>query len=283
MADIENKAEHAILALNTCRERLKIVTIDKPIDYASCQKDLSVTCIILANEADLDQKKKLHCKTAIDACNEALKIYTLSDFPVQYAEVQTLLWAGFSALAEVEEKSKNCLLAIKACQEALQVYAKRSSRDYIDTLKNLGYTYVTLAEVENRAENCRKAIDAYNSAVEVCIAGHDELCLEHAEMQMEMGYVYVMLSNEENKIQNCKMALRAYKKAFRSYLDAAKALEAEDDPKATEAKGNADKCQTAMDACRRILKNSRKKRKVIGPPAEEDSQVKQDGLNKCQN
>jgi len=103
--------------------------------------------------------------------------------------------------------------------------------------------------------------------VEVCIASHDELCLEHAEMQMEMGYVYIMLSDEENKIQNCKMAVRAYKKAYKSHLDAAIALEAEDDPNAPEAKGNADKCQTAMDACRRILKNSRKKRKVIGPLA----------------
>ncbi len=79
------------------------------------------------------------------------------------------------------------------------------------------------------------------------------------------------------------MAVRAYKKAFKSYLDAAKALEAEDDPRAPEAKGNADKCQTAMDACRKILKNSRKKRKVFGSPGEENSQMKQNGMKKCQN
>jgi tetratricopeptide (TPR) repeat protein len=260
LADIENRKEYGNLALNSCQERLKIYTIDRPVQYASCQKDLAVTYIMLANEEESDQEKAKNCKMAIDACNEALKTYTLSEFPDQYGEVQTLLWAGFTALAEVEERAKNCQKAIDACQRAQEAYAGRSLRECADVLKNLGYTYVTLAEVENRAENCKKAIEAYKSALEISTANCSHF--EHAEIQRDLGYAYVILSDAEDKTENCKMAVKAYKKAFKAYLDASRELEEEGGLRAAEAKGNADECQAAMEACRKILKSSRRAKKV---------------------
>ena len=137
----------------------------------------------------------------------------------------------------------------------MEIYEK-NSHDYADALKNLGYTYVTLAETESLKENCKLAIESYKSALEVYSA--DIASFEHAEIQRDIGYTYLLLSDVEDKAENCKKSVKAYKKAFKAYSDSSREFESVRDTRSAEAREKADKCQNAIEACRKILKTSRK-------------------------
>jgi tetratricopeptide (TPR) repeat protein len=63
------------------------------------------------------QDKAENCKKAIGAYEEALKVYTLERFPMDYAMTQNNLGTAYWTLAEVEEKAENCKKAIGACQK----------------------------------------------------------------------------------------------------------------------------------------------------------------------
>ena len=156
------------------KERLKVYTIDNyPRQYASCQEDLAITFSMLADTEVSIEAKKFDLKRAIEACEEAIGIYAsldlahaqANDYAIESAEIQMLLWAAYSGLADVEDKAKNSKRAIEACMAALQIYEQRSQADHADANKNLGYSYITLAEVEESAQNCQKAIDAYMSSL----------------------------------------------------------------------------------------------------------------------
>ncbi|MDD2777267.1 MAG: tetratricopeptide repeat protein, partial [Methanocellales archaeon] len=67
-----------------------------------------------------------NCKKAIKAYNEALKVYTLERFPMDYAMTQNNLGAAYQTLAEVEAKTENCKKAINAYEEALKVFNKEA-------------------------------------------------------------------------------------------------------------------------------------------------------------
>ena len=103
-----------------------------------------------------------------------------------------MLWAAYSALAEVEESRENCKRAIDACQTAIRIYDRISPAEHADALKNLGYSFITLAEMEDNAKNCRKAIDAYESALQYYTL--ETAPLEHAEILRDLAFGHVTLS-----------------------------------------------------------------------------------------
>jgi hypothetical protein len=51
-----------------------------------------------------------------------LKVYTLSEYPLDYAVTQDNLGDVYSALAEVKDKEENLSKAARAYEEALKVY-----------------------------------------------------------------------------------------------------------------------------------------------------------------
>lgn len=82
---------------------------------------------------------------------EALKVRTLEDVPIEYARTQHNLGIAYGILAEIKDKAENCMKAIQAYQEALKVYTPGDFLvQYIRTQKNLGNLYRILAEVEDK-------------------------------------------------------------------------------------------------------------------------------------
>jgi tetratricopeptide (TPR) repeat protein len=210
------------------------------------------------------EAKKFDLKRAIEACEEAIGFYGSSDlahaqakdYAIESAEIQMLLWAAYSGLAEVEDKAKNSKRAIEACMAALQIYEQRSQADHADAKKNLGYSYITLAEVEESAQNCQKAIDAYISSLVFYTV--ETAPMEHADILKDLAYAYVTLSEAEDREGCCKKALKAYKKAFKIFSKAAIQKEGEGDPTAATVRESAEKCRRSLDSCKRLLKASRK-------------------------
>jgi hypothetical protein len=63
-------------------------------------------------------------KIAIEAYEEALKVYTRDRFPMVYGMTQNNLGTAYRTLAEVKEKTENCKRAIEAYDKALEIYSE---------------------------------------------------------------------------------------------------------------------------------------------------------------
>jgi tetratricopeptide (TPR) repeat protein len=162
----------------------------------------------------VELEKAEYMKTAIKACEEALKVYTLERFPMDYAMTQINLGAAYRMLAEVEAKAENCKKAIKACEEALKVYTlERFPMDYAMTQNNLGNAYKRLAEVEAKAENCKKAIKAYEESLKVYTL--ERFPTNYAITQNNLGAAYGTLAEIEAKAENCERAITAFEEALK--------------------------------------------------------------------
>ena len=199
-------------ALNVCNEALEY-------ESDSSQKaDIQRTVGNIYWETAQYQDKKENCKKAIEAYKEALRVYTLDRFPMDYAMTQNNLGTAYRTLAEVEAKAENCKKAIEAYEEALKVYTlERFPMDYAMTQNNLGNAYSTLAEVETKAENCKKAIEAYEEALKVYTL--ERFPMQCATTQNNLGNAYSTLAEVEAKAENCKKAIEAYEEALKVFTE----------------------------------------------------------------
>jgi tetratricopeptide (TPR) repeat protein len=259
LAEIENREENCLLAMEACQERLRLYTEEfQPLKYASGQKDLAITLIKLADAEFSANAKAEDCNKAVNACLESLRIYDAIMHPLEHAEVQMLLWAAYSALAEVEDRAGNCKRSIEACERAIELYEGRCPEELADAKKNLGYSLITLAEIEDAAENCLKAIEACRSAMEYYTV--EKAPLEYADILKDLAFAFVSLARVQDKEESCKTALKAYKKAFKIYCKISTRMEDEGDPDAAEVRSLAEKCHRSMEACKGILKAAKRNR-----------------------
>jgi len=205
--------------------------------------------------ADLEvqpEEKMQRCQEAIDAALEALRIYRVQSNPEEYAETQTLLWAAYSALAEVDGRAESCKRAIYACQAAIRVYDKISLEETAYAQKNLAHSFISLAEMENRAENCSRAIEAWQDALEHYTA--QRYPLEHADILRALAYAYVLLSQEGQEGEEwLKKALKSYKKALRIYQAEEKKAEG-DELAVHEARELGERCRRSLQSCRAMMR-----------------------------
>ena len=65
-----------------------------------------------------------NAEKAIKAYKEALKVYTIDKFPMDYAMTQNNLGNAYGTLAEVEDKAENCKKATEAFNKALKIFTK---------------------------------------------------------------------------------------------------------------------------------------------------------------
>ncbi len=164
----------------------------------------------------VDINKKDYMQVSIAAYEEALKVYTLDRFPMQYASIQNNLGITYGTLAEVENQAENCKKSIAAFEEALKVYTPdRFPMQYAMTQNNLGAAYRTLAEVENKAENCKKSIVTFEDALK--IRTFDRFPMQYASIQNNLGNAFQTLAEVENKAENCKKSITAFEEALKVY------------------------------------------------------------------
>lgn len=261
LADIEFRTENCAAALDAAAERLLAVKeFGQPLDYASSSRDLAITATMLADLEVSTEAKKQDCERAIFAALEALRIYRVQSNPSEYAETQLLLWAAYSALAEVERSVDNCLSAISSCQAAIRIYEKTSPAEHAAALKNLGYSFITLAEIESgqegKRERCESAIEAYESSLDYFT--EERAPAEHADILRDLAYAYVSLYAVADSEECSRKALSAYKQAYRIYRKLEEQLEGQGEPTAHEMREQAEKCHRSMQSCKAVFKAGRR-------------------------
>jgi tetratricopeptide (TPR) repeat protein len=270
LAEIEYPSENSALALEACEERLHSYRVWQahPLQVASCCKDLAMTAISLADNEITKEARAQDCKKAIAACEEALQIYDKMHTEIhaeihteKCAEAKILLWAAYSALAEIapiegKDRKENCLRAIEACRDAIAIYERIDPAEHADALRSLSYSFIAIAEIEEKADNCRRAIDACKMALQYYTPERSPA--EHADILRDLAYDYLALSEVQDKEECSNKALKACKKASRIYSALAIERARKGDPEAGEMKEKAERAQLSMQSCKAVLRAGRK-------------------------
>jgi tetratricopeptide (TPR) repeat protein len=259
LADLQERRDCCRQALEAAQQRSRVYRKFNPFKYASSQRDLAITYIMLASTEMTSQARGEDCHGAIEACREALTVFAPASYPMEYAEVENLLWTALTSLAEiddkVEDRKKDLKKAAKACVDALEIYLGRSPSQWAEVQRNLACTYLSLAELEDKSGNCQRAIEAYRNALDFRPEGAS--LLEQAEIEEELGDAYLALSEAVDREENCQMALKAYKRAHQIFTKEAERLESEGDSKAAEALRKAEGAKRSQEAAKKMLKSGK--------------------------
>jgi tetratricopeptide (TPR) repeat protein len=149
------------------------------------------------------------------ACYEAaLRVYTETAFPLEWAVVQNDLGVAHSYLPD-GDREENLNRAIACFEAALRVYTEADfPEDWADTQNNLGDAYRDLPGGD-RAENVRKAIPCHEAALRV----HTEAALpaQWAETQHDLALSLLALgeiTDDPDALrrarEHCVAALRGF-------------------------------------------------------------------------
>ncbi len=251
-AEVRNKEKNLNKAIRIYKEALKIYTIDKyPFYYAFTRNNLRnahATFFEVQYKGSIYSEiriKEENLKKAVLEYEEALKVYTIEQYPLNYALTQNNLENAYWSLAEVippgiiktqrfvdyqseeslifkravnedEVKIKNITNAINAYEEALKIYtAGEHPLDYAQTQNNLGAAYKTLAEFQNPGENLLKAIGIYEEALKIRTI--DKYPLDYAHTQNNLGTTYRLLSTVHNMEENITKSRQAFDEALKIF------------------------------------------------------------------
>lgn len=271
LAEIEYPSENFAIALEACEERLHSYRVWQahPLQIASCCKDLAMTAISLADNEIMVEARAEECRKAIAACEQALQIYGESGSAIhsaiedaeECAEAKVLLWAAYSALAEMapfngSDRKENCLRAIEACRDAITIYERTDPAEHADALRSLSYSYIAMAEIEEKTDNCRRAIDACKKAMQYYTS--ERAPEEHADILRDLAIDYLALSEVQDREDCSNKALKACKKATKIYQALAEELARNGNPAAREMEEKAERCQLSMQSCKAVLRAGRK-------------------------
>jgi tetratricopeptide (TPR) repeat protein len=169
-----------------------------------------------SHKGEFNLEKAKFQRVAIYANQQAILVYSLEKFPMDYAKTKNNLGNDYRTLAEVEDKASNCKNAINAYKQALLIRTlEKFPMDYARTQNNIGAAYQMLAEVEDKASNCKNAINACKQAL--LIRTLEKFPMQYAKTQNYLGAAYRLLAEVEDKASNCKNAIKAHEQALLVY------------------------------------------------------------------
>jgi len=135
---------------------------------------------------------------AIEAFKEALKVYTLEKFPVEYAQTMNNLGASYRDLP-AGFAAKNLQKAIEAFKEALKIYTlEKFPVEYAQTMNNLGIACweSSVDNIIDKNKNLKNAISAYKEALKIYNA--KDFSVEYAETQYNLELAYREFAGNSN-------------------------------------------------------------------------------------
>jgi len=223
------------LALDACRDALDTRTEkEHPLAYAATQNNLASAYLALAEEAgkgegeaeaEAEEEIEECCRQALEACNNALRIYSRQESARFYATAQNNLANVYLTLGKLRQKAENraenCLRAILAAQKALEALTLEDSpEDYGEAQGILWMAYLNLAEIEYPSENSALALDACEQRLHSYRVWQAHP-LQIASCCKDLAMTAISLADneitKEAREQDCKKAIAFCKQALRIY------------------------------------------------------------------
>ena len=171
--------------------------------------------VVIGNFSNLIQQFPLgnkpdNVEIAITGYEQALEVYTRTDFPVDWAMTQNNLGNAYRDRIR-GDKAENLEYAIAAYEQALEVRTRTDFPvDWATTQNNLGTAYSDRIRGD-KAENLENAIAAYQQALEVYT--RTDFPVEWATTQNNLGTAYCERIRGD-KADNLEIAIAAYEQAL---------------------------------------------------------------------
>ena len=233
LSEASDREANCKLAIAACRDALASRTEkEHPLAYAATQNNLASAYIALAEEAgegegEAEAEKEVMecCRLAQEACNNALRIFSLQESARFYATAQNNLANVYLVLGNLrqkaEDRAENCLRAILAAQKALEALTLEDSpEDYGEAQGILWMAYLNLAEIEYPSENSALALEACEERLHSYQVWQAHP-LQIASCCKDLAMTAVSLADSEitteAKEQDCKKAIAASKQALQIY------------------------------------------------------------------
>lgn len=213
--------EMAKRAVSAWGELIRLRSIqESPVERARVYASLSSGRLMIAQYAD----PSVNAAMAIENCEEALKVFTISGDPEDYASVQVDLAVACMILSAGRAGDAIAYIkrAFDACTEALKVYSPdRSPMEYAEVQTVLWSVFTAMADAgqsqdagtlwEKAAEACRNAMRIYTR----------ERPDEHALANRRLGASLIAAADccelEEKKASLLDEAVRVYSSAIEIY------------------------------------------------------------------
>ena len=184
-----------------------------PYQYAMLRSNLGEGYRRLpATSSEIRQK---NLQNALDNLQEALKIYTIEHYPVEYSKTQFNLGSVYNELS-VGDLRENQRRSEKAYLNALEVLTRENYPYYYANIQsNLGNTYVSISGYFHSKQNefLSKAITCYN----ISIKTFNALNIPAYNTWNGLGEAY-RIKVEGNRHKNLQKAIAAYDKAIQEFL-----------------------------------------------------------------
>lgn len=187
------------------------------------QNDRGVACETLAelqfrlgNALDEDPQDCEACEAAIAAYQEALRVYTLARYPLQFVKVQDDLGSAYGSQITGGPQA-NLERAIACFEATLHVYTLETTPvDYARIQYNLGYAYQNLIQGKQplRQEEVERVIAYYKAALQVYT--RDSFPADYAKVHYHLGLAYSS-SVEADKRASQEQSISCYKAALQVY------------------------------------------------------------------
>ncbi|MEM3846020.1 MAG: tetratricopeptide repeat protein, partial [Candidatus Parvarchaeota archaeon] len=159
-------------------------------------------------------KDNLH--KAIASYNEALKVYTLEQYPKYYADTQNNIGTAYRGLSHIEDMKDNLHKAIASYNEALKIYTfEQYPLYYAMTQNNIGIAYSDLSHIEKTKANLHKAIASFNEALKIYT--FEQYPQDYARTKNNIGTTYRDLSHIEKTKANLHKAIASFNEALKIY------------------------------------------------------------------
>lgn len=205
----------------------KIVKLTEPASKLSILYEMSeifshnyAVLTGIGNEASsyslIRTQKAEFLKVTVKAYEQALRLRTSEEFPIDHAMAQNSLGLAYRDLAAMENRKYNLEKAIKSYEEALKVYTMDEfPMDHVMTWNNMGLAYSDLAAVEERENNLEKAIEAYEEAIKV--KNLKEFSIQYAMAWKNLGMAYTCMADVKDKNNNLEKAAKSYGEALETF------------------------------------------------------------------
>ncbi|MBI5418076.1 ATP-binding protein [Candidatus Poribacteria bacterium] len=158
----------------------------------------------------IDTDKSKHLSLAINAFNEALKVFSKDKFPIHFVEIKKYQGLAFYYLRTGDTEA-NIEKALSCFQDAIEIVDfKKHPEDYAKLNIYLGNVYARL-RLGDRIQNLERSLSLYSRALE--IFNRNKSPHEYAEILNNKGMIYLELSTGSHK-ENIKKAIELFRKAL---------------------------------------------------------------------
>ena len=151
---------------------------------------------------------------AVAAYQDALKVFTREQMPLEWAAAQAGLGVMLDRLGERESGAEHLTQSVAAFQESLKERTReRMPGDWARTQVNLANTLVTLGERESGTERFAQAVAAYREALKEITRKEDPL--NWAATQIDLGNALWTWGDREIGTEHLTQAVTALQEALK--------------------------------------------------------------------